>query len=84
MKYRISIRKSKGYPYSIEYNEKESRFGSWFNTWEEIDTAETVSKAELLIKKHYDSRNIPKLVVGSIVKEFTEADFLVEKLQDKY
>lgn len=80
MKYRITIRDSDDYPYQVEYKT------SWFSFWNLITVSESVESAEKRIKAHFDARKKIKLKlkVGKVVKEITEADFLVEKLQGKY
>lgn len=84
MKYRIVVRDSIDFPYRIEYSEKDSWFGYWFNTWVEIDIARSIDSADKIIKKHHDNKSILKLTPGVVIKEISEEDFLVGKLQGKY
>ena len=81
MKYRIIMT---GYDCTCPYKSQDKEKDKWYCIWKNLGFSTDLERAERKIKEHFDKRNEKSYTVGATVKEYTEADFLVQKLQDKY
>lgn len=82
MIYRIVIRNSDDYPYSLQRCFS-PRYFSWFNTWKNVEIFKTIGECEDAIGRDMRTYTPPAGRPGKIVRMYDSQDLVAGKLSGK-